>query len=275
MPRSVAGLSAALALLLLAAPAGADTIKLRSGRTVSGRIVRIDARVVVVDVGAGGTVAYPRDIVAEIPGFATAGRAGHLIRSLPSLARATERFASLPWASPGPQVPSVLRTSDVLSQVPARTFSLAGGAFLTVFGDADAPGAFEFALYGSQARDLDAQGRLLEAVYALSPALAAADGSEGIDLRGSDVTLDNFRCIIEAPDQDTWRILLADEVALATARLPLGDARLQVPLAETDATGGWSAEDLAQTPGSGSPGTAPAAWVRSFRRTAGRFIPGD
>lgn len=152
-----------LVLALLAAPAAADTLRLRNGGTLEGVVLRETEGTLVVRLKYA-TVTIDRADVENIE-----KKAEPPSPAQPRLARwdkAVESAARRPWGVDLRQIPATVIDKGILKNVPYISHR-AGDYELNLYGDPDAPAGLEIGVQRALLKSADAKKECVELLAAL------------------------------------------------------------------------------------------------------------
>ena len=265
-----------------------DEIVMRSGNRVSGKIIRNDGRVVVVDIGKG-RMELPRASVVEI-NYDSAQKDGVPSgerHTIPTSRDAVASLRAMSWSAPVFQIPATVIDTGILKGVPYVSFRVAQAYEMNVYGNPDNPAGIEIGIYID--KDATPQGKLrcMEFIRTALPFLADEPALKGGSFDATAARVGNFTVeITPATASDAyggWWVSVYDEQLLDLSRAPEKEiTRISTPVAKLpvqteNAENHWTQSDLKQsrrytTPSSSSSYSSGRVYVKGYYRKDGTYV---
>lgn len=144
----------------------ADTIRLSTGRTVTGTVLQTNAADVVMltDLGA---LSYAKALIEEIKVDNLEEPDRDRAYRLPDAKHAIAVLAAQPWAGNLKQIPATVIDTGILKNVPYASFRCGEDYEVNVYGDPDQPACVEIGVYRKLTEDPSARRNCLSFITAV------------------------------------------------------------------------------------------------------------
>ncbi len=297
------GFAALLASTLVATAGALDEVVLKNGRRYLGTIVSSTPDTIVLSID-GGTVEFPRSIVASPPYLGTATPDSGTPKDataappdepaanrLPGVTDALHKLHAFPWVTDLHQVPVLVTDQGRWQFLPCISFWVADFFQLSIYGDPGRPSAIEVSLQHPAPTAWEQKRHLLEYMLSLVPGLAVDNRFDGLDLNGDQFAIGDLWFEVTGPESDKtpgrWTILLLHELSLKDARASyeelrsiselLSDATIDPSRPRSWQHGSWLPAEIASLHQTADPAAveAPATTDAPAPRTAFTALGGE
>lgn len=223
---------AVFSVLLISSTADADTLKLKTGGSLTGVVIQEDSDTVTLAFEYGTTTLYRKDIVsierAAVPassgprkGTKTSAPSTSTGR-IPNWSGSIAKLSQNKWATKLHQIPATVIDVGVMRNVPYMSYRCANNFEWNVYGDPDAPAGVEIGILGDLLQQPEAKRRCIEFVTSLLSNESDRKVVAALDLEKDVITRNGLTFEITPETAEDayggWWISVYDESALDSAR---------------------------------------------------------